>query len=112
MCVGKLKILLGALLMSGKDVGSLICNVGSGVAAGGGGAAAGGAEQAEAKEEKKEEKKEESEEESDDDMGFGECLTFALRMAVLIVSIIEQISLETKQGLLSCSYHDACSIVN
>ena len=60
--------------ITGKDLGSLISNVGSGVAAapaaGGGGAAPAGGE---AKEEAKEEaKKEESEEESDDDMGFGE----------------------------------------
>ena len=61
-------------LNTGKDLGSLISNVGSGVAAapaagGGGGAAPAGGE---AKEEAKEEaKKEESEEESDDDMGFG-----------------------------------------
>lgn len=56
----------------GKDINSLICNVGSGVAAGGAGASAGGDGDAPAEaEEKKEEKKEESEEESDDDMGFG-----------------------------------------
>ena len=58
----------------GKDIGSLICNVGSGAAvaaAGGGGTAAGATEGAPQEEEKKEEKKEESEEESDDDMGFG-----------------------------------------
>lgn len=61
----------------GKDIGSLISNVGSGVAAGGGGgggAAEGGDTKAE--DEKKEEKKEESEEESDDDMGFGEEVGF------------------------------------
>ena len=58
--------------LTGKDIGNLICNVGSGVAAsGGGGAAAADGGAGEAKEEKKEEKKEESEEESDDDMGFG-----------------------------------------
>lgn len=66
---------LFARALEGKDIGSLICNVGSGVAAGGGGGgAAGGASAAdeETKEEKKEEpKKEESEDESDDDMGFG-----------------------------------------
>lgn len=56
----------------GKDIGSLISNVGSGAAAtAGGGGAAAGADAGEAKEEKKEEKKEESEDESDDDMGFG-----------------------------------------
>ena len=67
---------LFALPSLGKDIGSLICNVGSGVAAAGAGAAAGGGEAAggeEKAEEKKEEKKEESEEESDDDMGFGGC---------------------------------------
>ena len=58
----------------GKDIGALIGNVGSGVAAAtvgaaGGGGAAGTTEAP--KEEEKEEKKEESEEESDDDMGFG-----------------------------------------
>ena len=60
----------------GKDIGSLICNVGSGAAAaaaapapGGGGGGGGGGETA-AEEEKKEEKEEEAEE-SDDDMGFG-----------------------------------------
>ena len=75
----------------GKDIGSLISNVGSGVAAagaGGGGAAAeGGA--AEAKEEKKEEKKEESEEESDDDMGFGECRAqFSLCQCMIVYSLL------------------------
>ena len=56
----------------GKDIGSLICNVGSGAAAAGGGTATAGAtDAAPQEEEKKEEKKEESEEESDDDMGFG-----------------------------------------
>jgi len=62
------------ICFTGKDIGALISNVGSGVAVassgGGGGTAAGGEEAA--KEEEKEEKKEESEEESDDDMGFGE----------------------------------------
>ena len=68
-------VVLNRFPQTGKDLGSLISNVGSGVAAapaaagGGGGAAAAGGE---AKEEAKEEKKEESEEESDDDMGFGE----------------------------------------
>ena len=57
---------------SGKDIGSLISNVGSGVAATAGGGGAADADAGEAKEEKKEEKKEESEDESDDDMGFGE----------------------------------------
>ena len=56
----------------GKDIGSLIYNVGSGAAAAGGGTATAGAtDAAPQEEEKKEEKKEESEEESDDDMGFG-----------------------------------------
>ena len=64
-------------LSPGKDIGSLICNVGSGAAAAaaapaaGGGGGGGGGETA-TNEEKKEEKKEEEEEESDDDMGFGE----------------------------------------
>lgn len=65
-------------VFSGKDIGSLICNVGSGAAAsvGGGGGGGGGATSAEAGETKAEEKKEEvkeESEESDDDMGFGEC---------------------------------------
>ena len=55
----------------GKDIGSLICNVGSGAAAAGGGTATAGATDAAPQEEEKKEKKEESEEESDDDMGFG-----------------------------------------
>lgn len=70
-------IIIWLCIYLGKDVGSLICNVGSGVAAtggGGGGAAAADAVQvADAMEEKKEEKKQESDE-SDDDMGFGEML--------------------------------------
>nr|pir acidic ribosomal protein P1 - hydromedusa (Polyorchis penicillatus) [Polyorchis penicillatus]prf//1709160A acidic ribosomal protein A1 [Polyorchis penicillatus] len=61
---------LFAKALEGKNIGDLICNVGSsGPAAGApaaGGDAAGGAV-----EEKKEEKKAESEDESDDDMGFG-----------------------------------------
>lgn len=63
---------LFASALEGKDIGSLICNVGSGVAAAP--AAAGDSGQTEAKEEKKEVAKEESEEESDDDMGFGKTL--------------------------------------
>ena len=63
---------LFAKALEGRNIGDLICNVGSAPAAApaGGAAAGGGAE--ESKEEKKEEKKPESEEESDDDMGFGE----------------------------------------
>merc|ERR1712144_52814 len=66
---------LFAKALQGRNIGDLICNVGSAPAAGSGGAAAaaggdGGA--AEAVEEKKEEKKESSDESgSDDDMGFG-----------------------------------------
>ena len=57
---------------TGKDVGSLISNVGSGAAAAAAPTAGGGGDsETAAKEEEKEEKKEESEEESDDDMGFG-----------------------------------------
>merc|ERR1712014_453413 len=60
---------LFAKALQGRNIGDLICNVGSAPAAGG--AAAGGGA-APAEEEKKEEKKEESEESgSDDDMGFG-----------------------------------------
>ncbi|KAG0215467.1 hypothetical protein BGX31_000833 [Mortierella sp. GBA43] len=61
---------LFAKALEGKDVASMLSNVGSGgaapAAAGGAAAAAGGA----AAEEKKEEK-EEAKEESDEDMGFG-----------------------------------------
>ena len=61
--------------LSGKDIGALISNVGSGAAAAAATTSAapaggGGGEEEEKKEEEK--KKEESEEESDDDMGFGE----------------------------------------
>merc|ERR1712002_392477 len=65
---------LFAKALQGRNIGDLICNVGSAPAAGGGAApAAGGdAAAAPAAEEKKEEKKAESEESgSDDDMGFG-----------------------------------------
>ena len=66
---------LFAKALQGRNIGDLICNVGSAPAAGGGGAAApsgGDAGGAAPAEEKKEEKKEESEESgSDDDMGFG-----------------------------------------
>lgn len=62
---------LFAKALEGKNLGDLICNVGSAPAAGAAPAAGGAA--ADAKEDKQEEKKkEESEEESDDDMGFGE----------------------------------------
>lgn len=65
-----------AKALEGRNIGDLLCNVGTPGGGGGapaaGGASAGGAagDAEEAKEEKKEEKKEESEE-SDDDMGFG-----------------------------------------
>ena len=64
---------LFAKALQGRNIGDLICNVGSAPAAGGGAAAAGGdAAAPAAAEEKKEEKKAESEESgSDDDMGFG-----------------------------------------
>merc|ERR1712180_34109 len=65
---------LFAKALQGRNIGDLICNVGSAPAAGGGApaAAAGGdAAAAAPAEEKKEEKKEESESGSDDDMGFG-----------------------------------------
>merc|ERR1712002_78150 len=67
---------LFAKALQGRNIGDLICNVGSAPAAGGGGGAAapagGDAPAAAPAEEKKEEKKEESEESgSDDDMGFG-----------------------------------------
>merc|ERR1712230_110286 len=57
---------LFAKALQGRNIGDLICNVGSAPAAGGGAPAA-----AAPAEEKKEEKKEESESGSDDDMGFG-----------------------------------------
>merc|ERR1712221_25122 len=60
---------LFAKALQGRNIGDLICNVGSAPAAAPAGGDAGGAAPAE---EKKEEKKEESEESgSDDDMGFG-----------------------------------------
>ena len=65
-----------AKALEGRNIGDLLCSIGT-PGSGGGGAAAGGAAAgggdggaAETKEEAKEEKKEESEE-SDDDMGFG-----------------------------------------
>lgn len=66
-----------AKALEGRNIGDLLCNVGTPGGGGGGGApaasgdaaAAGGGDAAEAKEEKKEEKEES--EESDDDMGFG-----------------------------------------
>merc|ERR1712026_86604 len=62
---------LFAKALQGRNIGDLICNVGSAPAAGAAPAAGGAADAgAGAVEEKKEEKKEESEE-SDDDMGFG-----------------------------------------
>ena len=65
---------LFAKALQGRNIGDLICNVGSAPAAGGAAApgGAGDAGAAPAAEEKKEEKKAESEESgSDDDMGFG-----------------------------------------
>ena len=66
---------LFAKALQGRNIGDLICNVGSAPAAGagGGGGGAAAAADAPAVEEKKEEKKEESASESgsDDDMGFG-----------------------------------------
>merc|ERR1712150_414667 len=67
---------LFAKALQGRNIGDLICNVGSAPAAGsgvgGGGDAGGAAAEAPAAEEKKEEKKESSDESgSDDDMGFG-----------------------------------------
>merc|ERR1711944_392510 len=65
---------LFAKALQGRNIGDLICNVGSAPAAGGAAAGGGdaGGDAAPAEEEKKEEKKEESEESgSDDDMGFG-----------------------------------------
>merc|ERR1712002_512412 len=65
---------LFAKALQGRNIGDLICNVGSAPAAGGGSAAApaggdaGGAAPAEEKEEKKAESEESG---SDDDMGFG-----------------------------------------
>ena len=64
---------LFAKALQGRNIGDLICNVGSAPAAGGA-APAGGADAgaADAAEEKKEEKKASSDESgSDDDMGFG-----------------------------------------
>ena len=64
-----------AKALEGRNIGDLLCSIGT-PGGGGGGAAAGGAAAGgeaaaeETKEEAKEEKKEESEE-SDDDMGFG-----------------------------------------
>merc|ERR1711915_57569 len=64
---------LFAKALQGRNIGDLICNVGSAPAAGGAAPAAAGGDAAApaAEEEKKEEKKEESESGSDDDMGFG-----------------------------------------
>ena len=65
---------LFAKALQGRNIGDLICNVGSAPAAGGCAPAAatgGDAAAAAPAEEKKEEKKEESESGSDDDMGFG-----------------------------------------
>merc|ERR1739842_51394 len=62
---------LFAKALQGRNIGDLICNVGSAPAAGGAAPAAAADAPAAAVEEKKEEKKESSDEESDDDMGFG-----------------------------------------
>ena len=57
---------------SGKDIGSLICNVGTAAAAAAPAATTAAAgEETKAEEKKVEAKKEESEESSDEDMGFG-----------------------------------------
>ena len=56
--------------LEGRNIGDMICNIGSAPAAGAAAPAAGEAAADAGKEEKKEEKVE-SEEESDDDMGFG-----------------------------------------
>merc|ERR1712130_682300 len=61
---------LFAKALQGRNIGDLICNVGSAPAAGGAAPAASADAPAAAVEEKKEEKKESSDEESDDDMGF------------------------------------------
>merc|ERR1712121_474035 len=64
---------LFAKALQGRNIGDLICNVGSAPAAGGAAPAAAGGDAAApaAEEEKKEEKKEESESGSADGMGFG-----------------------------------------
>lgn len=61
---------------TGKDIGALVSNVGSGAAAAAAAAPSGGGGGAEEekKEVEEEKKKEESEEESDEDMGFGMCV--------------------------------------
>lgn len=68
-------------LSTGKDIGSLICNVGASAAAAAAAPAAGGvAAGGDSKPEEKEEaKKEESEESSDEDMGFGMCIFILLQ---------------------------------
>lgn len=81
-------------LSTGKDIGSLICNVGASAAAAAaapaaGGAAAGGDSKPE---EKEEAKKEESEESSDEDMGFGMCI-FILLQRFLVHNLSELFSL-------------------
>ena len=83
-----------AKALESRNIGDLLCNVGT-PGSGGGAPAAGGASGGgdtaaeEAKEEKKEEKKEESEE-SDDDMGFGrfnnvKCISPSLPLNFLTV---------------------------
>ena len=64
---------LFAKALQGRNIGDLICNVGSAPAAGGAApaAAAAGGDAPAAEEKKEEAKKEESESGSDDDMGFG-----------------------------------------
>ena len=63
---------LFAKFLDGKDVGSLLSNVGSaGAAPAGGATGGGGGGGAKKEEEKEEEKQDEEEEEEDDDMGFG-----------------------------------------
>ena len=67
---------------SGKDIGSLICNVGTAAAAAAPAATTAAAGEETKAEEKVEAKKEESEESSDEDMGFG-MLSFALGLVTL-----------------------------
>lgn len=71
-----LSLFLPPCVPTGKDIGALVSNVGSGAAAAAAAAPSGGGGGAEEekKEVEEEKKKEESEEESDEDMGFGMCV--------------------------------------